>query len=359
MSKSLIFCFSVIAAAFVFSVILTYIVKAISEKRGFVAHPTKDRYHTRIVSLGGGIAIVWTSVILGFAAIAIAPKFIDSSSVAGMPLRTVAGFVVCGLFLHLLGLYDDIKHISPLPKLILQFIPALLCTYLTGTRIEMFIENHIITTCLTAVWFVLFINVFNFLDNMDGLTAGIAVITGSIVLTATILSGQTALSLLIAVFIGSLLGFLLFNFPPAKIFMGDCGSMYIGFFLAFATIRTDYFITGSDISLAAVFIPLITMAVPLYDFTSVTLLRLSQGKSPFQGDTQHFSHRLKRRGLSDKQVALTLYLATLCTSISAVYLYKAGTVEAILIFAHTIMILGLIAILEMADAGETCTDKQQ
>jgi UDP-GlcNAc:undecaprenyl-phosphate/decaprenyl-phosphate GlcNAc-1-phosphate transferase len=334
------------------SAVLSHVVRKISEQKGFVAHPKKDRYHTRTVALGGGIAIVCSSVTLGIAAVAIAAEFLQPGTTGLMSLKTAVFFMLCGLMLHFIGLYDDIKHTRPLVKLILQFIPALLCIFFTDTRIELFIENKIATTFLTAIWLVLFINVFNFLDNMDGLTSGIAAITGSIVLTAALLSGQICLSLLISVFIGSLLGFLLFNFPPAKIFMGDCGSMYIGYFMAFATIRADYFIEGSDISLTAVFIPLIIMAVPLYDFTSVTLLRISQGRSPFQGDTQHFSHRLKRRGLTDTQVALTLYLATLCTSISAVFLYKAGLVESILVFAHTIMILSLIAILEMAN-GKT------
>ncbi|AQQ70108.1 putative undecaprenyl-phosphate N-acetylglucosaminyl 1-phosphate transferase [Limihaloglobus sulfuriphilus] len=353
MQKTITFCFISAAAALIFSAVLSHIVRKTCEKKGFVAHPQKDRYHTRTVALGGGIAIVFSSIILGTAAVVFETVFSAGSDTALMSIRTAVIFAICGLLLHVIGLYDDIKHTRPPVKLVLQFIPALLCIFFTDTRIELFIESRIVTTLLTAIWLVLFINVFNFLDNMDGLTSGIAAITGSIVLTATIISGQIHLSLLLSVFIGSLIGFLVFNFPPAKIFMGDCGSMYIGYFMAFATIRADYFIEGSDVSLTAVFIPLIIMAVPLYDFASVTLLRISQGRSPFQGDTQHFSHRLKRRGLSDKQVALTLYLATLCTSISAVFLYKAGLVESVLIFAHTIMILSLIAILEMANGKES------
>jgi UDP-GlcNAc:undecaprenyl-phosphate GlcNAc-1-phosphate transferase len=93
--------------------------------------------------------------------------------------------------------------------------------------------------------------------------------------------------------------------------------------------------------------PLIVMAVPLYDFVSVTIIRLLQGKSPFVGDTQHFSHRMKRRGLTDTQTALTLYLATLCTGISAVFLLQVNLVGAILVFLQTLMILAIIAIMEM------------
>jgi len=92
--------------------------------------------------------------------------------------------------------------------------------------------------------------------------------------------------------------------------------------------------------------PVVVMAVPLYDLTSVVFLRIRQGKSPFIGDTQHFSHRLSRRGLTDRQVALTLYLATLCTSIGAIILQKTDLVGALLVFLQTLMVLGIIAVLE-------------
>ena len=128
--------------------------------------------------------------------------------------------------------------------------------------------------------------------------------------------------------------------------MGDCGSMVVGFFVALLTLRTTYYNAEAGTELYSVFMPAIVMAVPLYDFMSVTFLRLKQGKSPFVGDTQHFSHRLKRRGLSDRQVALTLYLATLCTGLGAVLLQQADLVGAVLIALQTIMILLIIGILE-------------
>jgi UDP-GlcNAc:undecaprenyl-phosphate GlcNAc-1-phosphate transferase len=122
--------------------------------------------------------------------------------------------------------------------------------------------------------------------------------------------------------------------------------MVVGFFVALLTLRTTYYNPEAGTKLYAVFMPAIVMAVPLYDFISVTFLRLKQGKSPFVGDTQHFSHRLKRRGLSDRQVALTLYLATLCTGLGAVLLQRADWVGALLIAAQTVMILCVIGILE-------------
>jgi UDP-GlcNAc:undecaprenyl-phosphate GlcNAc-1-phosphate transferase len=164
--------------------------------------------------------------------------------------------------------------------------------------------------------------------------------------TAAAVSGQVLVGGLALVFVGTLLGFLVFNFPPAKIFMGDAGSLVVGFFVALLTLRTTYYHEAQPGRLYPIFMPLVVMAVPLYDFISVTLLRMTQGKSPFLGDTQHFSHRLKKRGLTDTQTVLTLYLATLCTALGATFLYQVNLVGAILIFAQTFMILAIIAILE-------------
>jgi len=152
------------------------------------------------------------------------------------------------------------------------------------------------------------------------------------------------------------LGFLVFNFPPAKVFMGDAGSLVVGFFVALFTLRTTYYHEAESGQWYSVFMPLIVMAVPLYDFISVTLLRLSQGKSPFIGDTQHFSHRLKRHGLTDTQTVLTLYLATLCTGLGATFLYQVNLAGVILIFIQTIMILAIIAIFENATKNDKITN---
>ncbi len=176
---------------------------------------------------------------------------------------------------------------------------------------------------------------------------------------AAVQSGQVFIGALGLVFIGSLLGFLVFNFPPAKIFMGDCGSLVVGYFIAILTLRTTYYHQEQGGGFYVVLMPLVVMAVPLYDFVSVTFLRISQGKSPFVGDTQHFSHRIKRRGLSDTQTVLTLYLATICTGVSAVFLYEVELMGAVLILAQTVMILTIIAILESTGKGMSRADENK
>ena len=254
--------------------------------------------------------------------------------------------LLCVFVLFVLGLWDDKKHLGPFFKLAVQFAVAIIAAAVADIRVEFFIESKIITAVLSAVWIVLIINAFNFLDNMDGLAAGIAVIASCILFTAAALSAQVFVGGLAIVFIGILLGFLVFNFPPAKIFMGDAGSLVVGFFVALLTLRTTYYQEAQSGQWYSVFMPLVVMAVPLYDFISVTLLRISQGKSPFVGDTQHFSHRLKKHGLTDTQTVLTLYLATLCTGLGATFLYQVNLAGAILIFSQTFMILAIIAVFE-------------
>jgi UDP-GlcNAc:undecaprenyl-phosphate GlcNAc-1-phosphate transferase len=254
--------------------------------------------------------------------------------------------------LFLLGLWDDKKHLGPFFKLVVQFIIAICAALFADIRVEFFIENKIITSLLSAFWIVLIMNSFNFLDNMDGLSAGIAVITSSIFFSIAAMNGQVFVSGIAIVFIGTLLGFLVFNFPPAKIYMGDAGSLVIGFFIALLSLRTTYYHQAQSGSWYTVFVPLIVLAVPLYDFISVTFLRIMQGKSPFVGDTQHFSHRIKKHGFSDIQTALILYLATVCTGLGASFLSQVNLAGAILIFIQTIMILSIIAVFETTSTNE-------
>ncbi len=347
-----------LVASFAASAVLTWLVKNLTTRAGFVARPTEDRYHRSTIALGGGISIVVTIISFLLAGILIV-KFLvvtgrlalDSSAAVHTP-----GFlgrtnqliiVICCLFaLFILGLWDDKKRLGPFFKLIVQFAIAFAAAFFADIRVEFFIQNKFATSILSTFWIVLIINVFNFLDNMDGAAAGIATIVAAILLTAAAISGQVFIGALAILFIGTLLGFLVFNFPPAKIFMGDAGSLPLGFLLAVLTLRTTYYHQAASGQWYPVLIPIISMAVPLYDFITVTALRLSQGKSPFVGDTQHFSHRLRKLGLTDTQTVLTLYLATLTTGIGAIFLYQVDRTGAILIFSQTILVLLIIAVLE-------------
>ncbi|MBN2137123.1 MAG: undecaprenyl/decaprenyl-phosphate alpha-N-acetylglucosaminyl 1-phosphate transferase [Sedimentisphaerales bacterium] len=344
---------------------MTLVVRAFAARTGLVARPVEDRYHRTVIPLGGGIAIFATMLVFmlaGAAAIrfvfmkghfaALAEKAnIDPADFAAKLSQLAVMLLAAGL-LFALGLWDDIKRLGPRFKLVVQFAVAFMAAAWAEIRVEFFIQNSLVTSLLSAFWIVLIVNAFNFLDNMDGLSAGIAAIAASILFTAAAMSGQVFVAGLALIFIGALLGFLVFNFPPAGIFMGDAGSMVVGFFVAMLTLRTTYYHQARSGQWYPVLLPLVVMAVPLYDFLSVTALRISQGNSPFVGDTQHFSHRLRKRGLTDTQTALTLYLATLCTGLGAVILYGASLAGAVLVLVQTVMVLAIIAILETASNND-------
>lgn len=359
---------------FILSLILTAVIRKLAVKTDFVASPAEDRYHRNTIPLGGGIAVFATIFIVLLAGIAVVKFLLAPGNLnwLGQSVTVHApGFlekanklviVLVGLFvLHLLGLWDDKIGLGPFFKLAVQFVVAVALVVFADIRVELFITNKIITSALSAMWIVLIINAFNFLDNMDGLSAGIAVLVSLILLSAAVASSQVFIGAFAVVFIAALLGFLVFNFPPARIFMGDAGSMVVGCVVAVLSLKTTYYHEARSGQWYAVFMPLLVMAVPLYDFISVTLLRISQGKSPFVGDTQHFSHRLKSRGLSESQTVLTLYLATLCTGLGATFLRQVDWGGVILIFLQSTMILAIIAILEAfpgrhkgGDDGQPC-----
>lgn len=349
----------ILVGSFALSVFLTYLAKLFAMRTGFVSKPTSERFATRVVPLGGGIAIFANLAIVLLGAMAIvtflaAPGRLNwlgesvTVHTSGFLSKTgkITIILLLALVLFLLGLWDDKKRLGPYLKLAVQAAVAVSAAWFANIRVELFIESRIVAVLLSAIWIIVIINAFNFLDNMDGLSAGIAVITSSILFVAAATNGQVFIGALALVFIGTLLGFLVFNFPPARIFMGDAGSLVVGFFVALLTLRTTYYNQAQSQQWYPVFVPLVVMAVPLYDFISVTILRICQGKSPFVGDTQHFSHRMKKRGLSDTQTILTLYLATLCTALSATFLYQVNSAGAVLIFVQTVMVLLIIAIFE-------------
>jgi UDP-GlcNAc:undecaprenyl-phosphate GlcNAc-1-phosphate transferase len=268
------------------------------------------------------------------------------------------GVLAAMLGMHLLGLADDRRALGPFVKLFFQLgitaalviVMELLARHTPSLRLRAVTALGTVPSILvTVLWIGTITNAFNFLDNMDGLSAGIgAVCTTAFLITALSIE-QFFVAALLAMLLGSLVGFLCFNFSPATIFMGDSGSLLIGFLLGVLTVRTTYLPPGEDIAHGwyALFAPVIVLALPLYDFIVVSIIRLSRGKSPFVGDTNHFSHRLVARGMSRRTAVLCLYLITAATSIAAIILPHVGsTFGAMLIFAQTLLILCVVALLE-------------
>jgi UDP-GlcNAc:undecaprenyl-phosphate GlcNAc-1-phosphate transferase len=278
-----------------------------------------------------------------------------------------AGAFLGGLaVLHLVGLIDDRRPLGPYVKLFVQFGVAVTVCVVTKSRLFTVMDAYAggswASVMVTVLWIVVITNAMNFMDNMDGLSAGVAAVASSFFLAATLVHGQWFVAACLSLLIGSLLGFLRFNFPRhggATIFMGDGGSLVVGFALAFLTVRTTYIgqpLDGVPESLAAsgawygVFMPVVVMAIPLYDFASVVVLRLSQGKSPFVGDLQHFSHRLVQRGLTKKSAVVVVYGFTAVTGAGGVSLRSLEPWQAVLVGAQTVLILIVLAIFESASS---------
>jgi UDP-GlcNAc:undecaprenyl-phosphate/decaprenyl-phosphate GlcNAc-1-phosphate transferase len=276
---------------------------------------------------------------------------------AGLAAKTPDAWIIlaAAFVLHLLGLIDDRRPLGPFIKLFILAGVSLAALLATQTRMFTMLDAPLGGTwasyVLTLLWVLVVTNALNFLDNMDGLSAGIAAIAGACFLAIALLAGQWFVAAMLALLVGSLLGFLWFNKPLASIFMGDGGSLVIGFLLAFLSVRITYSHTHiGAMTWHAVFTPLVVLAVPLYDFTTVVLLRLSQGKSPFVGDLQHVSHRLVNRGLSKPLAVVSLWGFTGVVGLAGVLLPAATALQATLIATQVALLLIVLAIIEFAAA---------
>jgi len=359
---------SLAGVSFVISWIGTWLMKRIAPRLGFVDRPGGRKIHQNPKPLGGGVAIF-----LGFAlpvsagllvvalhhAAPAKPADADAQRIAaywsGARERApmMLGVVIATLLIHLLGLWDDRQALGPYVKLLFQLgIITAVVTQL-DVRALTFLDSlgmgRFPSVLLTVLWIAAITNAFNFLDNMDGLSAGVAAVCAAAFLFASMTIEQWFVAAGLSLLLGALLGFLCFNFAPASIFMGDSGSLVIGLLLGVLTVRSTYLPKGENFGAGwyAVFAPLIVLAVPLYDLVVVSTLRMLRGKSPFVGDTNHFSHRLVARGMSRRTAVLCLYLISAATAIAAIILpHLQSPLLAKLIFLQTWLILGVVALLE-------------
>src|SRR5438094_4541707 len=275
--------------SFTLAVVLTPAVRALARSRGIVARPKTDRWHKRPTAMLGGVAI-WLAVVITY---------------FGFARHTGQEWVVVGAasFLFLVGLADDLLHFKPYQKLIGQVIgAAIVVNYglvLPWTR---YLPLNMV---ITIFWLVGITNAVNLLDNMDGLATGIAAIASGFLAFNFITSNQMTEATMLAVFTGALIGFLIYNSNPASIFMGDSGSMFIGFFLASSALINIS--GGRSRTLVVLAVPILVLFIPIFDATFVTILRKLSGRAASQGGRDHTSHRLVALGLSEKRAVLMLY----------------------------------------------------
>jgi UDP-GlcNAc:undecaprenyl-phosphate GlcNAc-1-phosphate transferase len=340
-------------AAFVLSVLLCALTRRVAPRFGLVDTPGGRKAHRAPTPLGGGVAIWLTLVlVLGVAALV---AWLAGPQLPGAVARHVEGawaraprlalLLALATLIMLMGLIDDRVGLGWRLRLGAQF--ALAAVYVIfGEQATFFQQNRWISAAVTIVWIVGLTNAFNFLDNMDGLAASVGLIAALLFAGAQILVGSLFVPAVLLVLAGALAGFLVHNRPPARLFMGDAGSNVIGFLLGTLTVTGTF--TREGFSPLGVIAPLLVMAVPLYDSISVILIRLREGRSPFQADRSHLSHRLVERGLTPGQAVATIDLITLASGLGALLLPGAQTLlEGLVVVGQTICLLGVVAMLEM------------
>ncbi|HXF53333.1 MAG TPA: hypothetical protein VNK52_04340 [Hyphomicrobiaceae bacterium] len=312
-----------LALACLLCVLLTRVTRALARRYGLVAPPRSDRWHTRPTALLGGVAI-WTA----FMAAGLA-----TGAFAGLwPLVGIAAY------LFVVGLVDDLAGTRPAAKLTLQLIGgAALAAF--GYRLGLF-ESLTLDLLVTIFWIVAITNAFNLLDNMDGLAAGVALLAGAALLALALRDGAPSV-LLLAAFCGALAGFLVYNFNPASIFMGDSGSLFIGCLLAGVSLVRPAHPESHLLSILAG--PVLLLLVPILDTAFVAVCRVLAGRPISAGGRDHTSHRLVAIGLSERRAVLLLYVIAAGGGVLAVSMPYAG--PAAMTLALTLYLLGVALLL--------------
>jgi UDP-GlcNAc:undecaprenyl-phosphate GlcNAc-1-phosphate transferase len=310
------------AVSFALALALTPLVRLLARRLGIVAKPKTDRWHKKPTAILGGLGI-WLAVVVTYI------LFLPHT-----PQTWV--IVTVSTFLFFVGLVDDVIHTKPYQKLIGQIIgAAAVVNYglaLPWTR------SASINVVITIFWLIGITNAINLLDNMDGLATGIAAIASGFLTLNFVASGQPLEAVMMGVFAAALLGFLVYNSHPASIFMGDCGSMFIGFFLASAALIN---LAGgrSRSFLPVLAVPILVLFIPIFDTTFVTILRKLSGRAASQGGRDHTSHRLVALGMSEQRAVLMLYgLAAISGFLALAVRELRSDVSIAILFGFTIVL---------------------
>lgn len=292
-----------------------------------VATPKIDRWHKQPTAMLGGVAI-WLSVVISY--------------IFFLP-HTAYGWriVIASTFLFAVGLVDDLIHIKPYQKLVGQIMGSAYIVYY-GLSLP-WTSSSSVNVALTIFWLIGITNAINLLDNMDGLAAGIGIIASGFLALSFINTGQLTEALVLIAFAGALLGFLLYNSNPASIFMGDSGSMFVGFFLASAALVN---VSGgrSRSFLPVLAVPILVLFIPIFDTTFVTILRKLSGRSASQGGRDHTSHRLVALGMSERHAVWMLYGLAALSGIVAVLVQRVNLDVSLAAIAGFTVVLTLLGV---------------
>lgn len=357
-----------LGVSFAASLVFTHIVRLIAIRWKIFDHPGERKMQTEPVPLLGGVAIFLTfylviavNLLLLIPAHQLGVSWLDDHVVSFLgkgqdAMWKLGGVALGGLIIFILGVVDDLKTLGPEKKLAGQIV-ATLVLVVSGVRLDLFNDLFpqpvaVILGSLAAMfWVILMINALNFLDNMDGLSAGIALIAALSFFACFLPTGQTFVCVLLLVFAGSVAGFLYHNFNPARIFMGDAGSMFCGYILATVALLGTFYTAEATPSRVALAAPFLALSVPIFDTMSVVFIRWRRGESIMKGDKRHFSHRLVEIGMSPRQAVEFIYLVGIVSGLGAVLLPHVSTTGTMLVVAQTIGVYCLIVLLMVSSNG--------
>jgi UDP-GlcNAc:undecaprenyl-phosphate GlcNAc-1-phosphate transferase len=349
-----------------FSLLLTSLttvwIRKVALRISFVDLPGDRKIHTAPVPLGGGVAVavgIFGAILVGVMGaylqgqtglLDFLPKEIIQH-VEGVFVKLPQLVVICmgGLVILVLGLVDDRYGVSPWTKLLVQALVAL-GLVLSGEQLSVFLGGSLsekaLGAILTVCWVIIVTNGFNLMDHMDGVCCGVIVITSLSFLIVALFTQQLFIACLLATLIGANLGFLSFNFHPARIFLGDAGSMFLGYLAAALTIVFTFY--QEHYELYSYFTPLVVLSIPLFDSLTVAGIRLARGRHIFQADTNHLAHRLVYLGMPIQLAVLVVYILTLCTGLGAILLYKVDNLGgAVIILSQILLIFGIIILIQL------------
>ena len=357
------------AATFLLAVIFVPLVKKVAVKVGAIDYPTKIKIHKKPMPRLGGIA-----VFLAFLLVVLFDLIFGHRILGGViDLKHIIGLLIGGLIIVGVGVWDDIYGLRPGQKFLGQVIAALVVIFsgigigfiasplgtnisLDSLRITVHFSESIFQIVVLAdlfalIWILGMVNTANFLDGLDGLVGGIGLIASLVLFLLSLRPqvNQLGVAYLSAAFAGALLGFLIFNFHPAKIFAGDSGSMLIGFVIGVLSI-----INGAKIATA-----LLIMGFPILDVLWAIFRRLRRGHSPFRGDKKHFHHRLLELGLSQTKAVLIIYGLGIIFGLAAFLLQGSREKLIALVILGTLMLLITFGIVKLVGLRRRLVRKHQ
>jgi len=283
---------------------LTPAVRSLATRLRFLDYPSRQKVHATPTPLMGGVAVALASLAAASAALAL---------IRCPYSARIVGFLSGGLMVVVLGLADDANGMRPAPKLAGQAAAALVMLLSGG--VEGIPLPLPLAYGLALFWMVGLMNAFNFLDNMDGITSGLAAIATFGIFTLALGNGHVPTAIAAISVAGGALGFLRYNFAPASIFLGDAGSLFLGYVVGGLSLRA---VAHADAGTSSLLIPVLMLGYPIFDATLVTVSRLMDGRRVAEGGRDHSSHRLSRLGLTARQTAVTIYIISVSLTASAV-----------------------------------------